>query len=368
MALTRLAVTNLRNLAQVDIQPSPDVNLIYGANGSGKTSLLESVNLLSMGRSFRSHKIKPLITQNAQELTVFGRLFSKGSELPLGVSRSRSGESQFRVQGRGVESLAELASYLPLQVINADAFTLLEGAPKVRRQFLDWLVFHVEHEFYGVWKSAQRSLKQRNTILRRGRIEGYELTPWDRELVAATERIQLMREACFNKLKAVFEPLVKEFVAIEGLTLGLYRGWEKDTDYQELLAQTLDRDIKQGFTGAGFHRADIRIKINAQSAADVLSRGQQKLLVCALKLAQGRLFEKITGRKCIYLVDDLPAELDEKHRHLLVKWLDKLQTQVFITGVEIEPLLVPWRELNRDLKLFHVEHGAITSEDYLGEQ
>ncbi|UTF59067.1 DNA replication/repair protein RecF [Gilvimarinus sp. DA14] len=366
MALTRLAVTNLRNLAQVDIQPTAAVNLIYGENGSGKTSLLESVNLLSMGRSFRSHKIKPLITQSAPELTVFGRLKLNDVELPLGVSRSRNGDSQFRVQGRAVESLAELASYLPLQVINADAFSLLEGPPKVRRQFLDWLVFHVEHEFYAVWKQAQRSLKQRNTILRRGRIEGCELTPWSRELIAATERIQAMRQSSFDKLLTVFEPLVAEFVAVEGLNLGLYQGWERDKSYADLLEQTLDRDLKQGFTGSGFHRAEIRIKIAGQNAADVLSRGQQKLLVCALKLAQGQLFEKITGRKCVYLVDDLPAELDERHRHLLVKWLNILNTQVFITGVDVDPLIQPWRHLNRDIKVFHVEHGAITSKDYSG--
>lgn len=366
MALTRLSVSNLRNLTHVDIQPSPAVNLIYGENGSGKTSLLESINVLALGRSFRSHKIKPLINESAPALTVFGKVMYTGSEIPVGVHRPRIGDSQFKAQGAPVESLAELASYLPLQVINADAFGLLVGSPKLRRQYLDWLVFHVEHEFYTVWRAAQRCLKHRNTILRRGRIDAAELSPWSLELASCTEKIQSLRKGCFDRLVTVLEPLLQEFMGIEGLKLTLYQGWEKGRDYKDVLQESLERDLKQGFTGAGFHRADIKIRIGGQSAADILSRGQQKLLVCALKLAQGQLFEQITTRRCVYLVDDLPAELDEKHRHLLVKWLNLLSTQVFITGVEAEPLINPWVDYDQKVKVFHVEHGEITSEDYHG--
>ncbi|HEY7884695.1 MAG TPA: DNA replication and repair protein RecF, partial [Cellvibrionaceae bacterium] len=118
------------------------------------------------------------------------------------------------------------------------------------------------------------------------------------------------------------------------------------------------------YTHAGVHRADIRIRINNVNAAETLSRGQQKLLVCALKIAQGVVFEKLTQRKCLYLVDDLPAELDGRHRGILVNWLNKLDTQVFITGVEREALLEPWRVLpERPTKVFHVERGRIIQED-----
>ena len=363
MALSRLSVSNLRNLTHVDIQPSPAVNLIYGENGSGKTSLLESINVLALGRSFRSHKIKPLINESAPALTVFGKVSHSGTEIPLGVHRPRIGDSQFKALGAPVESLAELASYLPLQVINADAFGLLVGSPKLRRQYLDWLVFHVEHEFYALWRAAHRCLKHRNSILRRGRIGEGELTPWNLELASCTEKIHSLRSECFERLLLVLEPLLEEFMAVDGLKLSLYRGWEKGRAYQEVLQETLPRDLKQGFTGSGFHRADIKIRINGQSAADILSRGQQKLLVCALKLAQGQLFAQLTGRRCVYLVDDLPAELDEKHRYLLVKWLNILRTQVFITGVEVDPLISPWSDQNQEVKVFHVEHGEITSED-----
>ncbi|WP_339898963.1 DNA replication/repair protein RecF [uncultured Gilvimarinus sp.] len=360
MSLKRLVVQNLRNLTSVDIQPSLDVNLIYGQNGSGKTSILEAIHVLSLGRSFRGPKIKALINELQPDMTVFGRVADVSGEIPLGVSRSRIGDSAFKAHGQPVSSLAELAALLPLQVINADAFLLLEGSPSVRRQFLDWLVFHVEPGFFSAWKASQRCLKQRNSILRRDRIEGSELRVWERELIAVSEQISQMRAKAFAAFSEVFHQLIDEFVMADGLTLSLYRGWDKDKSYSDVLADTLERDSRLGYTGAGIHRGDIRIRIKGHAAADVLSRGQQKLLVCAMKITQGVVFAKLTGRQCIYLVDDLPAELDEQHRQLLVDWLDRLNTQVFVTGVEQEALLAPWQNKpERDIKLFHVEHGEI---------
>ncbi|BFM18954.1 DNA replication/repair protein RecF [Gilvimarinus japonicus] len=360
MSLSRLIVQNLRNLLSVDIEPSPDVNLIFGKNGSGKTSILEAIHVLSLGRSFRGHKFKALINEHHPAMTVFGRVDDSGGDIPIGVSRSRSGDATFKAHGQAVGSLAELAGLLPLQVINADAFLLLEGSPSVRRQFLDWLVFHVEPGFFSTWKAAQRCLKQRNTILRRDRIEGSELQVWERELVAVSERMASMRLRAFEAFSEVFHQLIDEFVMAEGLTLSLYRGWEKDKGYAEVLSETLERDSRLGFTGSGVHRCDIRIRIKGHAAADVLSRGQQKLLVCAMKITQGVVFAKLTDRRCIYLVDDLPAELDEEHRQLLVDWLHKLETQVFITGVEQDALLQPWHQKpDREIKLFHVEQGKI---------
>jgi len=101
--------------------------------------------------------------------------------------------------------------------------------------------------------------------------------------------------------------------------------------------------------------------VDGQNAAEILSRGQQKLLVCALKIAQGYVFSRLTGRKTIYLVDDLPAELDEKHRNLLAHWLETMNTQVFITGVEREILLSTWQNKPHiETKMFHVEQGKVS--------
>lgn len=362
MTLKRLFIQNLRNLEGVDITPSLQVNLIYGENGSGKTSLLEAINLLALGRSFRSHKHKPLINHHQTSFTVFGRVHTDDeSDVPIGISRGMDGEASFKANGVLVPSAADLATYLPVQVINSDTFLLLEGSPKVRRQFIDWLVFHVEPNFFPAWKAIQRCLKHRNSLLRRDRIDRFELAPWDKELVDLTNRIHEFRTQCMVQFNETFAALLKEFINIDGIALGYYRGWDKEKSYADVLTDSLDRDKRQGYTHSGSHRADLKITVNGLDAAEVLSRGQQKLLVCALKIAQGYVFTRITGRKSIYLVDDLPAELDEKHRALLVHWLDTMDTQVFITGVESETLLSSWRDKTEITpKMFHVEQGRVT--------
>jgi len=364
MTIKRLLIQNLRNLNSVEIQPSHRVNLIYGENGSGKTSVLEAINVLALGRSFRSHKHKPLITNGCSAFTVFGRVLTEEAEVPIGINRQLDGTASFKANGTLVSSAAVLASYLPVQVINSDTFLLLEGSPKVRRQFIDWLVFHVEHKFFQTWKDCQRCLKHRNSLLRHDRIDPFELSTWDQELVGFTEQLHQYRAGCFNTFKSVFYELLKEFINVDGIAISYYRGWDKDKAYVEVLAGNIDRDRQQGYTHLGSHRADLRITVDGQNAAEILSRGQQKLLVCALKIAQGCVFSRMTGRKTVYLVDDLPAELDIKHRELLTRWLDSMATQVFITGVEQDSLLSSWPNKSKtELKMFHVEHGCVTEID-----
>lgn len=361
MALSRLFIQHLRNLQSVDINPSDRVNLIYGLNGSGKTSVLEAINILALGRSFRSHKHKPLINHQHEDFTVFGKVLStEGSETPIGIQRNLNGDVQLKAKGAQVNSIADLALHLPLQVINSDTFLLLEGSPKIRRQFMDWLVFHVEHQFYPNWKDLQRCLKHRNSLLRRDRIDPFELNTWDQELVQLTEKIHSYRLASIEQFSPVFYELLAEFIVLDGVQLSYQRGWDKHRDYASVLKEGFERDKRFGLTHAGSHRAELKITIAGQDAAEILSRGQQKLLVCALKIAQGSVLSRITGRKCIYLVDDLPAELDEKHRNLLTQWLHKMDTQVFITGVERDTLLSSWQDKpDIPLKMFHVEQGEV---------
>src|SRR5690554_7238824 len=118
------------------------------------------------------------------------------------------------MDGQKVRSLAELAAALPLQMINPDSFRLLEGAPKQRRQYLDWGVFHVEHQFLPAWQRLQKSLKQRNSLLRRGRIQRSMLQPWEIELVAAGGRLMVFGQAYLHKSKPCFEVILPHLVPL----------------------------------------------------------------------------------------------------------------------------------------------------------
>ncbi|MCW8195561.1 DNA replication/repair protein RecF [Proteobacteria bacterium 005FR1] len=362
MPLTRLIVDNLRNLKHVELKPHPRLNVIYGANGSGKTSLLEAVNMLSLGRSFRSHRSKPIINYDTDRLTLYGEV---GLErvTRIGVEKTRQGDTSIRVDGRNILSAAELAEHLPVLALNADSFELITGSPKLRRQLLDWLAFHVEPSFYGVWRNLQHCLKQRNSLLRRGRISGPELRPWDQQLVTLSAAIDEHRRRSFSPFLDALNSLEDLLPGVGEINLEYRRGWKRGEDYQELLEAHLEQDLLRGFTQVGPHRADIKITVNGENAADVLSRGQQKVVVAALVVAQGMVFNQHTGKQVLYLVDDLPAELDQDRSRQLGGWLSGLNAQVFITGVEQGALIGMWPETElQNAAVFHVEHGKVSQE------
>lgn len=360
MSLSRVNVTAVRNLHPVTLSPSPRINILHGANGSGKTSLLEAIHLLGLARSFRSTRLLPVIQYDQPACTVFGQVqLADGRQTNLGVSRQRQGDFKIRIDGENARSAAQLAEALPMQLINPDSFRLLEGAPKIRRQFLDWGVFHVEPRFLPAWQRLQKALRQRNSWLRHGTLDAASQAAWDRELCLASDEIDGYRRAYIQALKPVFERTLSELVELEGLSLSYYRGWDKDRQLIDVLTSTLTRDQQIGHTQAGPQRADLRLRLGGHNAADILSRGQQKLVVCALRIAQGHLVDQAKRGQCIYLVDDLPSELDEHHRRALCKLLDDLNCQVFITCVDHELLREGWRS-DTPVAMFHVEHGSIT--------
>lgn len=360
MLIHRLDITDVRNLRQVHLTELAPINIFYGVNGSGKSSILESVHLLSLAKSFRSHKLNPIINHQADRCIVFGEVISSENVVPIGVQRSKKEGGLIKVSGKTLRSVSELAEHIPLQTINSDTFRLLEGSPSVRRQFLDWGVFHVEHRFHNVWKDTQRSLKQRNTLLRHGKIDAQQITVWNSELIKNGEQLDSFRQKYFEQLVPVFEKILSNLLEIEGLTVKYFRGWDKEKPLEVLLQENFAKEQEQGRTLSGPHRADLRIRYKGLNAAETLSRGQQKLVVCALRVAQGYLLGEMVGRQCVFLVDDLPSELDQTHRKALCHLLEEMDCQVFLTCVDHQDLQNCWSSKAKT-KLFHVEHGQVSA-------
>ncbi len=354
MSLSRLVIHNLRNLQSVDIELSAELNLFYGANGAGKTSVLEGVSMLGVARSFRSHRPSTLLRSGSEAMSVFGRL---NSGRTLGVEH-KGGFAKLKVAGEVTTSAADLAHELPLVAIHAHSVDLVSGPPKGRRQWLDWLVFHVKPTFLQLWRRLQNCLKHRNTLLRNGRIADAEIGPWDQQLQGLAEEIDLQRREVFKQLEARVQALISNLPALSNVDLRYQRGWSKETSFAESLAQHRLQDQQRGFTQQGPHRADIRLSVDGVPVADKLSRGQQKLLAIALLLAQGAECSASIGRECLYLLDDLPSELDDVSRAIVAGWLDKSPAQVFVTGIERKDLLGIWP--SKSNKTFHVEHGVIS--------
>ena len=319
--------------------------------------------MLGTGRSFRSRHNQSVIQYAKEALTVFARLQGATS---LGVEKRRDGQGRIRVNQSPAESSSQLAACLPLQVINSESFAALDGGPGIRRQLLDWTVFHVEHSFASYWKGYQGALKQRNALLRRGKIDPNSLAPWEQQLVNNGLLVDSLRRAVFERLYGLFKQRLSDLpAAVFGeLDIQYRSGWKKELGLSEALQASLEGDIAQGFTRVGPHRADIRFVIHGQPAHAVLSRGQQKMAVCALRTAMAAA---VQGRqRPVFLVDDLPSELDEENQALFARWVSDCASQVLVTGIDHPVTARPWLRLPSpwcDPKMFHVEHGEVSAAD-----
>lgn len=363
MKLLKLEIAGVRNLSSVSLDELSRVNVFYGDNGAGKTSVLEAIHILGLARSFRSTQLHPVIQYSADRCTVFGSVEPEDGApaVSLGVERARRGGFRIRVDGQDEKALVKLADAFPIQLINANSYSLLEGGPKRRRQFMDWGVFHVEHRFYEMWKRLQRSVKQRNCLLRGGKNTSseQELAMWDRELSEVGEQIDAARQSYLEMFLPVFLQQLEKLVDVPGLTIEYLKGWDAKQDLAGALQDSRERDFRRGITHKGPHRSDLAIRVNGIDAGQVLSRGQQKLVVCALRLAQCRVLLESRQKKCVLLIDDLPAEIDLEHQARLCDLLYSLDMQLFMTCVSPESLLdLPWN-IDEQFKLFHVEHGII---------
>lgn len=368
MHLSRLLVSNFRNIRQAELLPAEGLNFIYGDNGSGKTSLLEAIYSLSRGYSFRTRKYTELIHRDSEDFLLFAELDLANGCSKIGISRPRRAAlSQFRLNGRAVHTALELVALIPTQIIDAHSFLLLEGGPRARRMFLDWLVFHVKQDFGEIWRHYARAVKQRNSLLRRDRLTSSDLKPWDVELVRYGQLMDAYRQETLSEFLPRLHRLLRESGLVDDLpvTVEYASGWRTDTDLQEQLSQCLERDRKLGYTSVGPHKSDLILRCHGKEAASFLSRGQQKTLVSALHVAQVNSLIELTGRRCLILIDDLPAELDRYNRQHLCQWLAATQCQAFVSGVELLPIASSWPGSHLDkAKVFHVKQGQIVEQPY----
>ncbi|TCT16681.1 DNA replication and repair protein RecF [Bibersteinia trehalosi] len=359
MSLSRLIINNFRNLTAVDLDLSHGFNFLVGANGSGKTSLLEGIFYLGHGRSFKSHISNRIIHYDHDEFTLFGKIEEDKHEWSVGLQKNRQGDTKLKINGEDAKKIADLAHLLPMQVITPEGLTLLNGGPTYRRAFLDWGLFHQYTEFHRLWSDLKRLLKQRNAALNQVR-DYTELKFWDIELAKLAHSVSEMRAMYAEALRPEIEKTCRFFLPELEISVSFHQGWEKGADYLEILAQGFERDKNLGYTMIGPQKADFRFRANGLPVEDVLSRGQLKLLMCALRLAQGEYLVAQKERQCLFLIDDFASELDPVKRELLAHRLRQSGSQVFVTAITHDQLKqMEWLEQGSD-RTFSVTSGRIS--------
>lgn len=366
MTLSLLSAAGVRNLANFDIELNPGVNVFYGENGAGKSSILECIYLLALGRSFRNAKTRTVLSFDHDSMAVRGELTHESKACRIEYQRMATGHYAINVNEQKVRSIASLAHLLPIQIIHSSTFELLTGTPGDRRRFLDWGVFHHSKNFFDTWKGLQTSLKNRNSLLRSGNIDRSQIAVWNQAIAKASELIDAYRVQYLEGFVPRFESFLSELTRIQELRVHYFRGWDKTRPILELLDENLEKDRKVGFTQLGPQRADLRFKIGKEAAVDVVSRGQQKLIISALKLAQAEFLQDQVKQPVVFLIDDLPSELDQRHIQHLGELFERLGNQVLLTSVAYQPIKNFWK--NRDsMTMFHVEQGVIKPSSLYGE-
>lgn len=354
LKIVRLEISNLRALRELVLEPGRAINFIVGANGAGKTSVLEGIYLAGRGRSFRHAESGPLIRNGADSATVVVHI-DRGNGARASILGLRREKSAIvcRMDGNDLNKRSDLAEALPVQWVGSQPQVFLEHGPDVRRRFLDMGLFHVEHSYLHTVSELQRVLRQRNAALRSGEAEMASI--WDKPLQLASEQVNEARSRFVEKLMPGVISLLSEWSQDFDFSYRYRSGWNTDKPLSALLKSKIGIDLKMGFTGIGPHRAELALFSDGIPVEKKLSRGQQKMLLLALNIALLDVSRTKTQSSPILLVDDLAAELDEMNRSRVLRSLLERGTQAFLTKIDDTALRVD----PADTRTFHVEHGVL---------
>jgi DNA replication and repair protein RecF len=357
MPIETLSIDRFRNLESVNLHCSPQINLFTGPNAAGKTSLLEAIYVLGRARSFRARDPARAIQTGADQFEIVASVISdNGHRIPVGVRQTKK-KLLARVDGSSIKRLSDLAVLFPLQWLGGNLHRLIEEGPAFRRQYLDWGLFHVKPGYIPVWQRFQRLLRQRNAALRALR-PAAEIKAWNAELAGAGEELHRYRLEYVAALSQTLHAVAQQLQGIEQeIGLGYRSGWRSDMSYAEALESGLTLDREHGFTRPGPHRADLVLSVDEADSRQHLSRGQQKLLVIALRVSQAQLLREKTGNRSLFLVDDLGSELDAQNQGQTLALLAGLQAQIFVTAIGL-PANGSWD--GAPARRFHVKHGTVS--------
>lgn len=354
MRLAQLKADNFRSLQSLSLLIPGRLNLFVGENAAGKTTLLESIYVLNRGRSFRGSSSQELVGRESRQWTLFGR-YASASSLGHSLGMRWDGQGlETRLDGAAATTL-DLLRLCPTQILEPGMHRIVQDGPTYRRSFIDWGVFHVEHSFLDVWRRYRRALRQRNQLLRQQRGER-ELAAWEPELAEAGEQLDALRRRHLEQIAPRATERIDALMREGEWHFELQRGWPAGISLREALTQQRKRDLQFGTTLNGPHRAELRIRAGDRGIRHRISRGQQKLLLAALLLAQCEEVHRQTGIAPILLVDDVAAELAEPYQDNLLGALAAYAGQVFMTAFELNAALK-----RLDPAVFHVEHGTVRS-------
>jgi DNA replication and repair protein RecF len=336
--LRRLQLRNHRNYAHLDLTPGPGLNLLVGANGQGKTNLLEAVAMLALSASPRARRDIEVVGPVAAATRIEAEVESGGTTVELAIALSIDGNRARRViDVDGARRRAfDLPGHFRVTLFWPDDLGLVKAGPELRRRFLNQMLVQVEPGYARALSGLKRVLEQRNSLLKRmaaGEGGGDVLEAWDEELIRLGGEVSAARARAVRELEPEAARCHAEIAAGEGLAIE-YEG--PPADMAEAVHKSLAEDLRRGTTSIGPHRDDLRLLLDGRDARAYGSQGQQRTAVVSLKLAEAALVARRTGERPVLLLDDVLSELDGERRAALLRQVAG-GGQIIITSVEAGP-------------------------------
>ncbi len=364
MYLLSFTANGLRNLSDIKLELSSDLNIIEGINAAGKSSLLEGIGLLLSGRSFRTSKNNQLIAHNQKEISLFGE-FDDSTKIGVSFGFNKN-TRKIRLDGKNLTTLSEMVSVFPVQILSPESYHLIDSGPGQRRKHLDWLLFHVEHAYKNDWQSFNKALKQRNSFLRGlngklSEVDNLQLNTWNAKFIESAKVVDNKRIILIEKMSTELCCVLKGIsFDLDGEISLVYQSGNGNMALSERINQSIALDVIRGSTNYGPHKADMKIRIGGREVKDVLSRGQKKMLINALYLSQTSLLKKLSDKDSLFIIDDFSSELDSVNQlQLIVALKEQKNVQVLISCLDSKVLKPLIKEYN-NVKMFHVKHGEIS--------
>lgn len=353
--ISKLELNNFRCFESLKINLSPGVNFFYGPNGSGKTSILEAIYMCSSGKSFKSSNIKSLISFNKDFFSINAYDSNKGYTLNMvkGISHPISTKIN-----NTKSPTSSLIKEFPATAIHNNTFSFANASPDFRRKILDRSLFVSNASFSETWFGFYRSLKQRNSSLKKGIIKNVDA--WSQKFSQEGKSLDRYRKVFFNEsiteLGNIFNKLspCKITDKLRSVDISFNSGWDGEIDLYDLLIENQKKDLFTKTTTKGPHKADIKIIINGIDAKQILSRGEQKILSILWCCSQNEVLRKKYNIDATLIIDDIKSELDASTFEVFLNLLNFLDNQIIFSCIDDH--FSSKINLNyKDFKKFHVE-------------
>ena len=331
MYIENIKLKNFRNYKDQEIKLKNGINLFYGNNAQGKTNIIESIFLCSMGKSFRARKDKELINFEKQEAIIEVKYNKKDRD---GTIKYVIGENKnIYLNNIQIKKMSELLGNVNIVIFSPEDINIIKDGPSNRRKFLNMMISQLRPNYIYVYNSYLKVLEQRNTYLKNINIENKNeqlLDIYDEKLAEYGCIINKYRDEFINKIKEKISDIHKKVTKEkEEIKIKYISDCFEKEKFIENLKMTRNQDIEKGHTSTGIQRDDIYFFINTKKIDTYGSQGQQRTAILSLKLAELEIIKDEIGENPILLLDDFMSELDSQRRMNFLKNIEN--TQIIIT-------------------------------------